>query len=285
MTEAPSNQQRTLVVSAPDSGRTLQEFISARMKLSRRAAKALIDTRAVWVNRKRVWMAHHALHSGDQVVVPVYADTAHRVEASKLRVLAADDDYLAVDKPAGLMSVGEGSVEERLREQEGNAALRAVHRLDRDTTGCMLFARRAEAFDAAVSEFKKRQVNKAYNAVVSGRYGRSVSTLHEDLDGARAVTHIRLLAENDDASFLALRIETGRTHQIRKHLAAIRHPVLGDREYGPKFAQDPRLVAIPRQMLHASEIELPHPMRRGETFRAHSPLPADFRRCLRTFRL
>jgi 23S rRNA pseudouridine1911/1915/1917 synthase len=230
-------------------------------------------------------MAHHALHSGDRVLVPVYADTANRVEVQKLRVLVSDDDYLVIDKPAGVMSVGADSVEERLRTQEGNLALCAVHRLDRDTTGCLVFARRPEALAAAVSEFKKRHVRKSYNAIVSGRYAQTRSTVNEDVDEARAVTHIRLLAVNEDASYLALRIETGRTHQIRKHLAAIRHPILGDREYGPKFALDPRIVAIPRQMLHAAEVEMPHPFKRGEMFRAHSPLPADFRRCLRTFKL
>jgi len=285
MPETPLHEQRILVVSAPDTAHTLQDFISTRMSLSRRAAKSLIDTRAVWVNRKRVWMAHHALRPGDHVLVPVYADTVHRVVAPKLRVLVSDVDYLVIDKPAGVMSVGEDSVENRVRVQEGEPALRAVHRLDRDTTGCLLFARRPEAFAAAVAEFKKRHVRKAYNAIVSGRYAQKISTIHEDLDGARAVTHIRLLQVSDAASYLSLRIETGRTHQIRKHLAAIRHPILGDREYGPKFAMDPRIVAIPRQMLHAAEIELPHPLKRGETFRAHSPLPADFRRCLRTFKL
>lgn len=285
MPESTKQQQRTVIVSAPDAGRTLQDFLSARMSLSRRAAKALIDTRAVWVNRKRVWMAHHALHSGDQVLVPVYADTVQRVQATKIRVLISDDDFLVVDKPSGVVTVGEGGVEALLRTQQSEPALCAVHRLDRDTTGCLLFARRPEAYTAVVSEFKKRHVRKSYNAVVSGRYKQNVSTIIEDLDGARAVTHIKLLAATDDASFLALRIETGRTHQIRKHLAAIRHPVLGDRQYGPKFALDPRVVDIPRQILHAVELEMPHPFKPGETIRAHSPLPADFRRCLRLFKL
>ena len=285
MSELNTQQQGALVVSAPDAGRTLQDFISARMSLSRRAAKALIDTRAVWVNRKRVWMAHHDLRSGDQVLVPVYADTVQRVQVQKIRVLIEGDDFLVVDKPAGLVSVGEGGVEALLQTQQHEPALRAVHRLDRDTTGCLLFARRPEAFTAVVSEFKKRHVSKSYNAIVSGRYKQNVSTIHEDLDGARAVTHIKLLAASNDATFLALRIETGRTHQIRKHLAAIRHPVLGDRQYGPKFALDPRMVDVPRQMLHAVELEMPHPFKPGETIRAHSPLPADFRRCLRLFKL
>ena len=74
-------------------------------------------------------------------------------------------------------------------------------------------------------------------------------------------------------------------HQIRKHLASLRHPVLGDREYGMKTARDERLIDVPRQMLHAVEVEMPNPLKAGSTIRAHSPLPADFRRCLKMFKL
>ncbi|MDR2850153.1 MAG: RNA pseudouridine synthase, partial [Verrucomicrobiota bacterium] len=74
-------------------------------------------------------------------------------------------------------------------------------------------------------------------------------------------------------------------HQIRRHLALMRFPVLGDREHGVKFARDPRLLTVPRQMLHASGLELPHPLTLGKTLKAHSPLPADFRRCLKLFEM
>jgi 23S rRNA pseudouridine1911/1915/1917 synthase len=126
-------------------------------------------------------------------------------------------------------------------------------------------------------------VTKIYHAIVFGAYDRNASTVDQELDGERAVSHIHREAMSKDATFLKVRIETGRTHQIRRHLAAIRHPVLGDREHGVKFARDPRLLTIPRQMLHASGLELPHPMASGKTFKAHSPLPADFRRCLKLF--
>ena len=87
----------------------------------------------------------------------------------------------------------------------------------------------------------------------------------------------------DEASFLRVRIETGRTNQIRRHLASVRHPVLGDRVFGLKCARDPRLMQVPRQMLHASTLELPDPMNPRSQIRAHSPLPADFRAALRLF--
>ncbi len=270
------------VVSKVEAGQSLQVFLASKLGVSKRAAKDLMDERKVWVNRKCVWMAHHELHQGDTVEVP--AGQAAKSEApSKIRVLVEDDHYLVADKPSGMLAVGAGSAEELLQAQIGLGALRAVHRLDRDTTGCLLCAKSAAAFDAAVALFKTRRVTKIYHAIVFGAYDRNASTVDQELDGERAVSHIHREAMSKDATFLKVRIETGRTHQIRRHLAAIRHPVLGDREHGVKFARDPRLLTIPRQMLHASGLELPHPMASGKTFKAHSPLPADFRRCLKLF--
>ena len=90
-------------------------------------------------------------------------------------------------------------------------------------------------------------------------------------------------AVGPDASYLRVRIETGRTNQIRRHLAGVRHPIVGDRTFGLKSARDPRLMTVPRQMLHAASLALPDPLRKGEQIRAHSPLPADFRAAIRLF--
>lgn len=272
----------SFVVSKVEAGQSLQVFLASKLSVSKRAAKNLMDDRKVWVNRKCVWMAHHELRQGDTVEVPASKKPKDEAPA-KIRALVEDDHYLVADKPAGKLAVGEGSAEEMLRVQTGLPALRAVHRLDRDTTGCLLFAKSAAAFDAAVAMFKTRRVTKLYQAIVFGTFDRPASTVNQELDGERAVSHIQREAVSKDASFLKVRIETGRTHQIRRHLASIRHPVLGDREHGVKFARDPRLLTIPRQMLHASGLELPHPMLSGKTLKAHSPLPADFRRCLRLF--
>ncbi|MDX9866320.1 MAG: RluA family pseudouridine synthase [Kiritimatiellia bacterium] len=278
----------SFVVSKIESGQSIQVFLAGKLSRSRRAVKALLDERVVWVNRRCVWMAHHALHQGDTVELPAAtlrkgARDAGPVAVPRIRLLVEDAEYAVADKPSGLLTVGAGSVEERLRAQTGIAELKAVHRLDRDTTGCLLCAKTPEAFDAAVALFKTRRVTKQYQTIVSGRYERNASTVDQELDGERAVSHIQRIMLSRDASFLKVRIETGRTHQIRRHLAAIRHPVLGDREHGVKVARDPRLLTVPRLMLHASGLELPHPVRPGETLRAHSPLPADFRRCLKLF--
>lgn len=274
----------SFIVSKVEAGQSLQVFLSLKLSLSKRAAKNLLDDRAVWVNRRCVWMAHHVLKQGDTVEVPSkQAKSAVPMPVAKIRVLLEDEHYLVADKPSGMLAIGEGSAEDVLREQTQMPALKAVHRLDRDTTGCLLFAKSVAAFDAAVALFKTRRVSKIYQTIVFGKFDRAASTVDQQLDGERAVSHIQREAVSPDASFLKVKIETGRTHQIRRHLAAIRHPVLGDREHGVKFARDPRLLTIPRQMLHASGLELPHPMASGKTIKAHSPLPADFRRCLKLF--
>ena len=273
----------TYIVSKLDAKSTLQEFVAAKLGVSKRAAKNLMDDRKIWVNRRCVWMAHHALHAGDTIEITAALKPEQKKAPPKLRVLAEDDFYLVIDKPSGLLSVGEDSAEELIRAQTGMREIQAVHRIDRDTTGCLLFAKNAAAFDAAVAIFKTRRVAKLYQVIVWGAFERKVSTVNQELDGDRAVSHIQRETSSKDASFLKVRIETGRTHQIRRHLASIRHPVLGDREHGVKFVRDPRLLTIPRQMLHACGIEMPHPMVLGTVLKAHSPLPADFRRCLALF--
>lgn len=272
-------------VTKAEAGATLQVFLAEKLKLSKRGAKDLIDQRQVWVNRQCIWMARHPLKGGD--VVEAQAGTVAFAEAEKpkhIRVLVENDHYLFIDKPYGMLSVGPGGAEEVLRAQRDEPGLRAIHRLDRDTSGCMLFARDEEAFDAAVSIFKTRRVKKLYEFLAVGRIDTNPTTITEPIDGEPAKTTIRRMAWNDDATFGSARIETGRTHQIRIHLASIRHPVIGDRLHGLKKSKDPRFMRVPRQMLHATEIELDDPMGRGH-LRAHSPLPADFRRCLQMFGL
>ena len=278
-------------VGRSDSGRNLQDFLSVKCGISRRAAKAAIDDRSVWVNRKCIWMAHHTLHTGDAVEVPrrmvagKTAADARKPVARHVRVLLETPGYLVADKPAGLASCGEdGSVEAILRMQMRMPAIEAVHRLDRDTTGCLLMAKTHAAFMAAVDVFKTRGVKKIYHAIAAGRFPHVHETVDAPIDGKPAVSHITRESVSPDASFLKVRIETGRTNQIRRHLASIRFPVVGDRTFGLKTARDPRLMAVPRQMLHASSIELPDPMHDTPGgIRAHSPLPADFRNCLKLF--
>ena len=272
----------TLTVTRSEAGQTLQNFLAERLKQSKRQAKDLIDARQVFVNRQCIWMARHILQGGD--TVDTRTDDLRPAAPRQIRVLNETEHYLFADKPCGLLSIGPGGLEELLRAQRGEPALRCVHRLDRDTSGCLLVARSTEAFNRVVSVFKTRRVHKIYDVLVVGRLDRAATTIDTPLGGESARTHVRRIAVTDDVSFARVRIETGRTHQIRLHLASIRHPVVGDRLHGLKTSRDPRFLRVPRQMLHASELELDDPMGHGQ-LHGHSPLPADFRRCLELFGL
>ena len=284
-----------LTVGRPDSGKSLLDYLATRLGLSRRAAKAIIDGRSVWVNRRCVWIAHHALKTGDVVEVPkglgglkgsngVKGPKGPHETKAHVRVLVELKDFVVADKPAGLLSNGgAGSVEAILREQLGEPNLQAVHRLDRDTSGCLLFARSYAAYLAAVEVFKTHRVRKEYRAIVAGKFPYVHQRIDAPLDGQPAVSHVLREVAGPDASFLKVRIDTGRTNQIRRHLASVRFPIVGDRTFGLKHARDPRLMAVPRQMLHAAALELPDPVIKGGTIKAHSPLPADFRATLKLF--
>ncbi len=260
----------------------LQDFLAVRLGLSRRGAKALVDARRVWVNRRCVWMARFALRAGD--AVEVSAAVPKTVEKLHIRVLWSDENYLVCDKPTGLLSCDDPkSAEARLREQENLPNLEAVHRLDRETTGCLMFAKSHAALEAAIEVFKTHKVSKTYHAIAVGRFASAHQRIDSALDEQNAVSMVTREATTDEASFLRVRIETGRTNQIRRHLASVRHPIVGDRVFGRKSACDPRLMQVPRLMLHASTLMLPNPMRRGDEISVHSPLPADFRATLRLF--
>jgi len=294
MRQAPQHSAglASLAVGKADP-KVLVDFLATRFGLSRRTAKAMADGRSVWVNRKCVWMARYALKTGDVVEIPtVVVKGALRQSGGRekapakrhVRVLWQDESYLVCDKPAGMVSCGDPkSAEAVLREQEGVPTLEAVHRLDRDTTGCLLFAKNRAALEAAVEVFKTHEVSKTYHAVVAGRFKFAHQTIDAPVDGQSAVSRVAREAVGEDASFLRVRIETGRTNQIRRHLASVRFPVVGDRVFGLKNARDPRLMRVPRQMLHASTLEMPHPLKPRERLKAHSPLPADFRSALKLF--
>jgi len=283
----------------------LQDFLTAKFSLSRRTAKAMIDGRSVWVNRRCIWMARHALKTGDAVEIPnaVVNGAKRQCEARQsgradatcarkdgssgprhVRVLWQDESYLVCDKPSGLISCDDPkSAESILRVQESVPTLEAVHRLDRDTTGCLLFAKNHAALEAAIAVFKTKKVTKIYRAVVAGEFKFAHERIDSPLDDDNAVTFVTREMAREDASYLRVRIETGRTNQIRRHLASVRHPILGDRVFGLKSAREARLMNVPRQMLHAATLELPHPLKPGERISVHSPLPADFRATLRAF--
>ncbi len=249
------------------------------------------------------------LQSGDRIVVrgdeekllspPTQAPTF----GQKLAVLYEDEHLMAVDKPAGLaIHPGSGiegpTVVELARAQVGPVPAGAfeaspAHRLDRETSGVVLVAKTRQAMVKLTEMFTAGTVQKRYLALAKGRLPDDRGTIdialpeHEQTGRSRAqhgiklqeaITHWERLSEGAAVSLLACRIETGRTHQIRRHLAAIDHPIAGDRRHGDfglnRILQ--REAGLRRMFLHAERISFEHPLR-GSLLEVTVPLPDELR--------
>ena len=223
-----------------------------------------------------------------------------------LDVLYEDTDVIVLDKPAGLVvHPGAGNPAGTLvnallhRDPSLSALPRAgiVHRLDKDTSGVMVVARTLQAHTALVDQLSARQVHRQYLAVVVGalvsggtanapidRHPRDRLRMAVRDDGKEAVTHFRLRERFRAHTLLECRLETGRTHQIRVHMAHLKHPIVGDPLYGgplklPRGASDDTMAMLrgfKRQALHAETLEFVHPVS-GEPVRCTAPVPGDLR--------
>lgn len=274
--------KETFQVKPHEQGNTLIEVISDHLRCSKKQAKAMLDGKQVMVNDQRIWMAKHKVSTRDKI--EVIRSEAQSIK--KIDIIKRSGDYLIVNKPAGLVTNSSAkSLEVRLQRELRNPQLCAVHRLDRETSGCVIFAQNAEAKAAMIPIFKDQEVVKIYRAIVNGRVSDQLQTITRDIDGESATTLINVLDRSRHASYLELRIKTGRTHQIRKHLAAVRHPVLGDKGYAGSKSLADVLHNLPRQMLHAYRLVLPLPGQPDQPLRATAPVPADFKETLKALKL
>jgi 23S rRNA pseudouridine1911/1915/1917 synthase len=218
-----------------------------------------------------------------------------------LRVLLEDDHLMVVDKPAGLVvhpgaGVSSGTLVDELagRLAGGPDPERPgiVHRLDRDTSGLMVVTRSEEAHTALQEAIRRRAVEREYLALVAGRPDARSGTIDAPIGRDRAnrtvmstrtdkprpaVTHFEVVEELPGRALLRVRLETGRTHQIRAHMAAIGHPVCGDQAYGGRQGGLP--LGLTRQFLHSARLMFSHPITR-ERVDCESKPPADLRRAL-----
>ncbi|MBN2164106.1 MAG: RluA family pseudouridine synthase [Pontiellaceae bacterium] len=262
-------------------GMRLFAVISEELGISKKQAQAAIDNKQVLVNGKRIWIRRHEVRENDVVELLVLQQTSP--VKKRISILWQDADYLIVNKPPfTLTNADEKSLETILRKQESNRSIVAVHRLDKETSGCVIFAKSAAAKETMIPMFKGRDIMKIYRAIAIGKFSDKWKELHSDIDGYMSTTLVKLLDSNRQSSYLELRIETGRTHQIRRHLADKRHPVLGDKKYAGTGSE--LSLEQPRQMLHAYRLVFKHP-KTGETIRTTAPLPGDFKRCLAQLKL
>ncbi|RMG17256.1 MAG: RluA family pseudouridine synthase [Deltaproteobacteria bacterium] len=289
----------SFVADEEDAGHRLDQVLARRTPLSRRRARALLQAGAVFVDRRRVKVASRPVRSGQRVEVTLEARGAAPLAAAEPleahRILHSDPHLLFVDKPAGTpaqpgLDGTAASLPARLEALLGQRVY-PVHRLDRDTTGVTVLARTRRAERALGAAFRRREVEKVYLALSVGvpevASGRIEAPLGPDPgapgcvrvspSGRAAETAYRVLRRWGGFSLLELRPLTGRTHQIRAHLAHLGHPIAGDRRYGGPAhftAESGQRLDFERPLLHALHLEVPHPLT-GDRVGSEAPLPAD----------
>jgi 23S rRNA pseudouridine1911/1915/1917 synthase len=271
-----SSTRHSFEVAADEAGLRLDQVIPRHVAgLSRRKARAVIDVGGVFVDRARVKVAGRPVRAGQRIEVTVGAAVDKAAEPKLEPVIVhVDDQLIIVDKPAGLVTAptpesDRGDLLDQLGTRYGEVYL--VHRLDLPTSGLLVFARTRDANKRLGDAFKAHDVDREYRAIAVGEV--AAQTIDRPIGDRRAVTHVSPVEALPGATIVAARLETGRTHQIRIHLAGLGHPVCGDRQHGGELARNFR-PHPPRLALHARVLGFVHPAT-GARVRWESELPAD----------
>ncbi len=287
-------------VREDDAGQRIDNFLIARLKgVPKSHVYRILRSGEVRINSKRV-QASQRVAAGDRIRIPPVRTAEREADVPaphfKLPVLFEDEAFLALDKPAGIAVHGGSGVAhgviESLRAMRPEARfLELVHRLDRETSGVLLVAKKRLALTALHEAMRARDMDKRYHVGVAGRFRNPLQRVHLALakrttaegekrvsvsdSGQEAETVFRRLGRGAEFSLLEAELLTGRTHQIRVHLAHLRHPVLGDDKYGD-FELNKRLrkEGLKRMFLHAHSLAFAHPLS-GERLRIDSALPKD----------
>ena len=285
-------------------GERIDKYLSNAIEGKTRSfIQGLIDDKAVIVNGKFI-KSNYKLRKGDDIVVklpePIELDV--KPENIELNIIYEDSDVIVVNKPKGMVvHPAPGNYNGTLvngllyhcKDLSGiNGVIRPgiVHRIDKDTTGILVIAKNDDAHNSLAKQFKDHSIKREYYALVEGKFSKDSGTIDKPLgrnkkdrlkmdiveDGRRAVTHYEVLEQYDKGvSLIKCTLETGRTHQIRVHMASIGHPLVGDLVYGFKKQK----FKIEGQALHAKTLGFIHP-RTGEYIEFTSELPEYFKELL-----
>jgi 23S rRNA pseudouridine1911/1915/1917 synthase len=309
---------KNFIVEKSLPGERFDTFLRQKIPtVSRVAFKRLIEQGHVRVNG-RIVKPTHTPRAGERIEIhwPETKPAEAQPEKMSLDVLFEDKSLLVLNKPAGLVVHPAAGHEEHtlvnallyhckgsLSGIGGVARPGIVHRLDKETSGCLVIAKNDETHLALSLQFAGRSVGKIYNAIVCGKLTRESGeisasiarhpsrrkrmTVREDDSGRAARTNYRVLERLNSATLVEARIFTGRTHQIRVHFQFLGHPLVGDETYGAR--QNKRLAELtayeaPRVMLHAHELSFVHP-RTKKQLNFEAPLPEDFLDALKFLRV
>ena len=308
----------TFTVEKSLPGERLDTFLRGHFPaVSRGAMQRLIEQGHIRVNGHLV-KSTHTPRAGEVVEVcwPAARPAEAQPEEIPLDILFEDKSLLVLNKPAGIVVHPAAGHEEHtlvnallhhckgsLSGIGGVARPGIVHRLDKETSGCLVVAKNDETHLALSEQFAGRVVKKIYHAIVCGALARESGEIHaaiarhpthrkrmavhDDADGRAAHTSYRVLERLNHATLVEAQIHTGRTHQIRVHFQFLGHPVLGDETYGAKpnaRVKELTNYAAPRVLLHAKELSFIHP-RTQKPLKFAAPLPADFKQALKLLRV
>ena len=300
---------RRLAVAAADAGARLDRWLAEQVReLSRARLQALIDDGRVRVDG-RARKASHRLGGGETVEVEIPPPPVETLEPEPiaLSIVFEDEAVLVVDKPVGMVvHPGAGHATGTLAAAVlahapatagvgGPRRPGVVHRLDKDTSGLLMIAKTAAAYESLTAQLVARTVSRRYRAIVHGRLAAASGVVDRPIGrhprdrvrmavlprgrGKPALTRFTVRERFSHFTDLDVRLETGRTHQIRVHLASLGHPVAGDRLYGGRAARTPLPVAFEGLALHAAELAFLHPLTQARMEFA-SPLPPRMTRLL-----
>ncbi len=315
-TERPMSEQILTVTAAPeDAGSRLDAFISYNTdELSRSYAVRLIEKGLVSVNGSPVTSKKRAIAEGDIVTIEMPEPEPLEIKAENipLEIVYEDDDVAVINKPRGMVvhpgpGNANGTLVNAIMYHMGdslssiNGVIRPgiVHRIDKDTSGLLMIAKNDKAHESLAAQLKEHSVTREYTALAYDNIKEDELTIDEPIgrdernrmrnavNGAaarNAVTHIKVLERFSRYTLVKAVLETGRTHQIRVHMAYIRHPLVGDELYGPR-RQSSKIegVAVSGQLLHAGTLGFVHPST-GEYMEFHSDLPEVFEQVLAKLR-
>lgn len=302
--EVHTREVKTLSPSESDKGKRLDAYIGEVTDLSRSYAQNLIEDGLVSVSGKKV-AKKYKIMAGETIMIsiPEAKPIGAAPEDIPIDIIYEDEDVIVVEKPRGMVvhpAIGNpsGTLVNAVMYHCGdslssiNGAIRPgiVHRIDKDTSGLLMIAKNDSAHESLAAQLKEHSVTREYIALVFDNIKKDKLTIdapigRDDINRLRkavngigsrdAVTHIRVLKRYGKYTLIAARLETGRTHQIRVHMASIKHPLVGDPLYGPK--KQP--FGLTGQLLHARMLGFEHP-RTGEYMEFSSEIPKYFQEVL-----
>ncbi|MGU9951717.1 MAG: RluA family pseudouridine synthase [Gammaproteobacteria bacterium WSBS_2016_MAG_OTU1] len=280
-------------VAADYDEQRLDNYLARELKGAPRSLiYRLIRTGQVRINSRRA-RPSSKLHTGDILRIPdnITITAAPRpAPTMSPDILFEDDALLVINKPAGMAVHGGSGVSfgviESLRETRQPRFLELAHRLDKGTSGALLLAKKSSALRGVQQSWREKRVKKVYHAFVFGVWNKDAAVINLPIkrttaiggitaaDGRPSLTHTSLLKQYENAALLRADIATGRTHQLRVHLAAVGLPIIGDDKYGD-FTANRSLARGCRLLLHAARLCFKHPLT-GEKIDIHAPVPDDF---------